>query len=181
MLQDNIIFKIFRTSSMLTYSRLAYQTHDHQRCIVTALDRAKLICEESRARLTPIREIVLRSIWASHQPLGAYDIVDTLALNIQTGKRIKAPTVYRAIEFLLSLRLIHRITSLNAYIGRSFPEETHNDFFLICRICRSTAECSTEKMKNIILHTSERTGFQAETQIVEVIGLCPDCQQEKIS
>ncbi len=166
---------------MLTYSRLAYQAHDHQRCIITALERARVLCEESHARLTPIREIVLKTIWASHQPLGAYDIVDNLALNLHTGKRIKAPTVYRAIEFLLNLGLIHRITSLNAYIGRSFPENTHNDFFLICRICHSTAECSTEQMNSIILHTAERTGFQVETQVVEIIGLCPKCQQEKVS
>ena len=26
---------------MLTYSRLAYQAHDHQRCIITALERAR--------------------------------------------------------------------------------------------------------------------------------------------
>ncbi|MFT7267459.1 MAG: Fur family zinc uptake transcriptional regulator [Porticoccus sp.] len=166
---------------MLTYSRLAYQSHDHQRCVETALEKARVLCEKRHIRLTPIRKAVLKTIWTSHQPLGAYDVVDNLALNLHTGKRIKAPTVYRAIEFLLNLGLIHRIASLNAYIGRSFPEKEHNDFFLICRICRATAECNTEQIGDIILHAAERVGFQVELQVIEVNGLCPRCQQEKAS
>ncbi|MGY8816870.1 MAG: transcriptional repressor, partial [Pseudomonadales bacterium] len=66
---------------MLTYSRLAYQHHDHQRCVETALEKARVLCEESHIKLTPIREAVLKTIWTSHQPLGAYDVVDNLALS----------------------------------------------------------------------------------------------------
>tara|TARA_B110000459_G_scaffold167266_1_gene185745 strand:+ start:76 stop:576 length:501 start_codon:yes stop_codon:yes gene_type:complete len=166
---------------MLAYSRLAYKDHDHQRCIISALERAKVLCEKNNARLTPIREIVFKSIWSSHRPVGAYDIVDNLGLNISTGKRIKAPSVYRAIEFLMKLRLIHRIASLNAYIGRSFPEKVHNDFFLICRICRATAECSTDQINNIVLHAAARNGFIVEQEIVEIIGLCPECKRKNTS
>ena len=108
---------------MLAYSRLAYKDHDHDRCIVTALKRAEAVCVKKNVRLTAIREHVLKEVWSSHQPVGAYDIVDSLALNVNTGKRIKAPSVYRALEFLMKLRLIHRISTLNAYIGRSFPEK----------------------------------------------------------
>jgi len=162
---------------MLTNSRLAYHSHDHKRCINAALQRAKVLCDDNHARFTPIREAVLKTIWASHQPLGAYDIVDKMSLNTHTGKRIKAPTVYRAIEFLLEQGLVHRIASLNAYIGCPFPGNNHNDYFLICRICGSTAECSTESLKTIITQIAERTGFKVESQVVEISGLCPECQQ----
>ena len=95
----------------------------------------------------------------------------------QTGKRIQAPTVYRAIEFLLEQGLVHRIASLNAYIGCPFPGNNHNDFFLICRACGSTAECSNDQINNMMLQTAERTGFKVESQMVEISGLCPECQQ----
>jgi Fur family zinc uptake transcriptional regulator len=162
---------------MLTNSRLAYHTHDHKRCINAALERAKALCDESHARLTPIREAVLRTIWASHQPLGAYEIVDNMTPKAQTGKRIQAPTVYRAIEFLLEQGLVHRIASLNAYIGCPFPGNNHNDFFLICRACGSTAEYSNEQINNMMRQTAERTGFKVESQVVEISGLCPECQE----
>ena len=163
---------------MLTNSRLAYHHHDHKRCISAALQQAKVLCDDNHARLTPIREAVLKTIWASHQPLGAYDIVDKMTLNTHTGKRIKAPTVYRAIEFLLEQGLIHRIASLNAYIGCPFPGNSHNDFFLICRSCGSAAECSTEQLNNTVAQTAERTGFKVESQVIEISGLCPQCQNK---
>ena len=161
---------------MLTYSRLAYKDHVHDQCIVTAVKRAETLCEKRKVRFTPLREYVFKVIWSSHQPIGAYDIVDNLALNVNTGKRIKAPSVYRALEFLTKIQLVHRISTLNAYIGRSFPEKIYDNFFLICRICHVTAECSTDKINNIIEHTAERTGFKVEQQVVEIIGLCPDCK-----
>ena len=165
---------------MLTNSRIAYHQHDHKRCISAALERAKILCDDHDARLTPIREAVLKTIWASHQPLGAYDIVDKMTLNAQTGKRIKAPTVYRAIDFLLEHGLIHRIASLNAYIGCPFPGNLHNDFFMICRACGSAAECSTEQLSHTIAQTAEKTGFKMESQVIEIIGLCPECQQNDL-
>ncbi len=162
---------------MLTNSRLAYHTHDHKRCVNAALSRAKIVCDDSQVRLTPIREAVLRTIWASHRPLGAYDIVDKMTLNPASGKRILAPTVYRSIEFLLEQGLIHRIATLNAYIGCPFPGSNHSDFFLICRKCGSAAECSADQLNIAVAQTAKRAHFQVESQVIEIVGLCPECQQ----
>ena len=74
---------------MLTNSRLAYHSHDHKRCVNAALQRAQVLCNDNQARLTPIREAVLRTIWASHRPLGAYDIVDKMTLNGNSGKKYR--------------------------------------------------------------------------------------------
>ena len=82
---------------MLSNSRLAHQPHDHGRCIDAALKRAFALCSERNARMTPTRESVLRLLWQSHQPLGAYQLQDQLATLL--GKPIAPPTVYRAIEF----------------------------------------------------------------------------------
>ena len=104
---------------MLAYSRLAYKDHDHDRCIVTALKRAEAVCEKKNVRLTAIREQVFKEVWSSHQPVGAYYIVDNFALNVNKGNQIKAPSVYRALEFLMKLHLFNRISTLNAYIRSS--------------------------------------------------------------
>jgi Fur family zinc uptake transcriptional regulator len=104
---------------MLTNSRLVHQPHDHGRCINAALSRANNLCLEKGVRLTPTREAVLRLLWQSHQPLGAYQVQGQLSK--LTGKSIAPPTVYRAIEFLSDLGLVHRLASLNAYIGCPFP------------------------------------------------------------
>lgn len=159
---------------MITNSRLAYNNHDHQRCIDAAFARATALCDERKARLTPARQQVLRLIWQSHKPLGAYQLLELLAA--QSGKRVLPPTIYRALDFLLDMGLIHRIASLNAFIGCPFPGNHHNEVFLICRECGAAAECSADSLNNAITATAQRARFQPESQSVEIVGLCPQCQ-----
>lgn len=141
------------------------------------MQQARERCARSNARLTPIRESVLTMIWDSHKPMGAYQIVEQLPLVI--GKNIQAPSVYRAIDFLLELGLIHRITSLNAYIGCPFPGSEHSDLFMICRSCGAAAEVGDEGINAMIAETIRKTGFRRESQAIELMGLCPACQEEE--
>ena len=161
---------------MLTNSRLVHQPHDHGRCINAAMTRAHDLCIEQNARMTTTRESVLRLLWQSHRPLGAYQLQDQLAELL--NKPIAPPTVYRAIEFLLQLGLIHRLPSLNAYIGCPFPGNHHSDFFLICRECGSAAECSADPLNIAIEQTAKRAHFKVESQMIEIAGLCPECQPD---
>ena len=161
---------------MISNSRSAYHLHDHQRCINAALTQARERCGRANARLTPIREAVLTLIWDSHKPMGAYQIVEQLPLLL--GKNVQAPSVYRAIEFLLELGLIHRISSLNAFIGCPFPGSEHSDLFMICRGCGAAAEVGDEGINAMIGDTIRKTGFQRESQTIELLGLCPACQEE---
>ncbi|UTW44610.1 transcriptional repressor [bacterium SCSIO 12696] len=159
---------------MITNSKLAYHDHDHERCISAALVRAAAVCEQHNARFTQARKDVLSLLWQSHQPLGAYKIMDLLSE--KRGKRVMPPTVYRALDFLLELGLIHRIASLNAYIGCPFPGSSHKELFLICRICGSAAEYSADNVSDAITTAAQHANFQLESQSLELMGICPKCR-----
>jgi len=161
---------------MISNSTTAYRQHDHHRCLTAALAQAKSLCTARKARLTPIRESVLHLLWQSHRPLGAYKIIEQLSA--ASGKRVLPPTVYRALDFLLELGLIHRLATLNAYIGCPFPESVHSDCFLLCRKCGSVAECSADNVNKAILTTAEDAGFLVESQTVEILGLCTPCRDK---
>ena len=158
---------------MLTNSRLAYQPHNHERCISAALTLAHDICVERRLRLTTTRESVLRLLWQSHKPLGAYQLQDQLATLL--NKRIAPPTVYRAIEFLLQLGLIHRLPSLNAYIACPFPNSEHSNLFMICTGCGNVAEMAHNALNNMLQNASDKANFTLQSQSLELFGLCPQC------
>ena len=158
---------------MLTNSRLVHQPHDHGRCINAALSRAEELCAASKARLTPTRKSVLQLLWQSHQPLGAYQLQDQLAKI--SGKSIAPPTIYRAIEFLLGLGLIHRIASLNAYIGCPFPGSDHSNLFMICNECGSAAEVAHNTINGLLQSASDKANFTLQSQTLELFGLCPQC------
>src|SRR5262249_11344265 len=88
--------------------------HDHDRCSSDAMAVAEALCAQPGQRLTPTRRKVLAALRASHKPLGAYEIIDRLALK---GPRLAPITAYRALEFLRENGLVHRIESRNAFIA----------------------------------------------------------------
>ena len=147
--------------------------HDHQRCIDTALDEAAELCARRGVKLTALRRCVLELVWDSHQPTGAYALLDALR---RENRKAAPPTVYRALEFLTAHGLIHRIESLNAYIGCVRPEHPHAGQFLICQACGTTAELDDPGIMKAVGDGARRAGFQALRQTVEVAGLCPECR-----
>ncbi|MEX1033953.1 MAG: Fur family transcriptional regulator [Cellvibrionaceae bacterium] len=153
---------------------LAYQRHNHQRCIDTALASARALCIERGVRLTLQREQVLRLVWQSHKPLGAYPLMEMLSS--ATTKPVAPPTVYRALEFLSEQALIHKIHSLNAFVGCSEPGSHHQSRFLICRHCEVAVECGSGELDAALAKTAAVAGFTAEEQSVEIVGLCPTCK-----
>lgn len=152
--------------------------HDHQDCIDTAIEAATRLCAERGMRFTKIRQHVLRLVWDGHQPVGAYTILEALKSDYP---RAAPPTVYRALDFLIELGLIHRIESLNAYVGCSHPEERHTGQFLICARCGTAAELDDPQIDDAVRRSAGEQGFLAQHQMIEVTGLCPDCRPEGVA
>lgn len=148
--------------------------HNHADCIETALTRAQNICHQQGVRLTPLREQVLRLVWQSHKPVGAYELLDQL--RAANNKPAAPPTIYRALEFLQEQGLVHRIASLNAFIGCHDPGFPHPGSFLICRHCQRVLELSDQPVESAIEQQTQSAGFKIETTRIEVVGLCAECQ-----
>ena len=148
--------------------------HDHHSCVGDALARARDLCASRGVRLTPLRERVLELVWSGHKPRGAYAILEDLAEN---GEKRPAPlTVYRALDFLVEQGFVHRIESLNAYVGCSDPERSHTGQFLVCTGCGDAAEMSDPGIAAAVSAAAGRLGFRPLRQTIEVAGLCPRCQ-----
>lgn len=159
----------------MAQTSLPYRPHNHSACVHQALSDAHRICSEANARLTPTRERVLELIWQSHKPLGAYDLLGTLA---QDGHNAAPPTVYRALDFLQQHGLVHRIASLNAFVGCAHAGQHHSGFFLICRQCLNVLELSAPGIAASVEQATREEGFAVEETTLEIAGLCPTCQQE---
>ena len=152
----------------------AFAKHNHRRCVESAMARAVKICRERKGRLTEQRKRVLELVWSSHQPVGAYAILEQLR---SEGFNGAPPTVYRALDFLLEHGLIHRLESLNAYAGCSHPGDKHSGQFLICERCRQVAEVHDPALSRAIQQSAAAHGFAAADPVVEIPGLCQQCQQ----
>jgi Fur family transcriptional regulator, zinc uptake regulator len=149
--------------------------HNHAHCAADALRKAEAVCAARKTRLTDIRRRVLEAVWKNHVPVGAYDILSQFNAG---GGRVAPMAVYRALEFLMENGLVHRIASLNAYIGCAhMGAEHHAAQFLICRSCGITAELESASLKRALDQAVSERGFAIDSQIVEISGVCPHCRE----
>ena len=125
-------------------------------------------------RLTPTRQRVLEILWQDRRPLRAYAILDVLS---GEGYCPSPPTVYRALEFLVSHGLVHRLPSLNAFIGCSRPGHRGTAQFLLCTACGTAAEINYSGIERAIERGAAAEGFVCRDHTVEISGLCPHCRE----
>jgi len=149
--------------------------HDHSQCIKAAVQKAAAICQVRGVRFTELRQLIFELVWSRHKPIVAYDILDTVQ---KLGRRAAPPTVYRALDFLLKQGLIHRIASLNAYIGCDSPQEPHQGQFLICEACGEAVELMCSAIEKCTAIAAEQVGFRIKSRIIEIHGLCAVCQRD---
>ncbi len=116
---------------------------------------------------------MLELIWDSHQPATAYGLIKALR---KEKENTEPPTVYRALEFLQQNNLIHRIESLNAFVGCEHPDQEHESQFMICSECHQAIEITnSEEISRILAAEAKQIGFRINATMIEISGRCPTC------
>jgi Fur family transcriptional regulator, zinc uptake regulator len=144
------------------------------RAVDARLDEAAAACAGRGAQLTALRRHVLSLILEADGPLTAYQLLDRLRA---ARKGAAPPTIYRALDFLLAQRLIHKVERLNAFIPCSESGHEHPAQFLICRQCGTVTEIEDSATASALEHAAERKGFHPLTTVVEIEGTCAACFQ----
>ena len=149
--------------------------HDHERCTADALAHAEALCAERSQRLTPIRRQVLEVLLESHNPLGAYEIMDRAAA---AGTRPAPITIYRALDFLRDNGLVHRIESRNAFVA-CVNNHASGDLvvFLICERCGAVGEAASAAVADQLKAAARAAGFTPKAPVIEISGICAHCRQ----
>jgi Fur family zinc uptake transcriptional regulator len=112
---------------------------------------------------------VLELVWQGHESVKAYDLLARL------GPGAKPPTIYRALDFLVAHGLVHKLESLNAYVGCPRPQTAHEGQFLICDTCGTVDEIDAPELNSQLVERAAVAGFAPLRQTVEVHGFCAAC------
>jgi len=147
--------------------------HNHTRCVDNAVEAATMLCEQQGLRFTPIRKRVLELVWASHAPIAAYDLLKALR---QEKDNAEAPTIYRALDFLLQHGMVHKIESMNAFVGCDRLGNPHAVQFLICTECKQVLEQENAELSRMISNYAISNNFTITSQTVEFLGICSNCR-----
>jgi Fur family zinc uptake transcriptional regulator len=143
-----------------------------RRAVEAQLEAAALACARQGAQLTELRRCVLALILEAKSPLTAYQLLDRLK---ETRKGAVPPTIYRALDFLVEQRLVHKVERLNAFVPCIDAGHHHAVQFLICRKCGTVAEIEDRAVSEALEHAAEREGFHPGHAVVELDGICAAC------
>lgn len=148
--------------------------HNHGSCQTALLHRASEQFEARGMKLTDLRRRVLEEIAASHQALGAYDILDRLA---SKGPRLAPISVYRAIDALHEAGLVHRLESRNAFFACHTGHAPERDqVILSCDRCGRVAELAGEQVFAALKAVVDTARFDVRRMVTEVSGICATCR-----
>ncbi len=150
----------------------AHARHDHGHDAGAFVAAVASACQSRGLRLTPLRQRVLELIAAEEKPIKAYDLLDRLR---EEHGSAAPPTVYRALDFLLENGFIHKLESINAFVGCHHPDQVHQVPFLICDVCSSATELCDDRVAELLGAQAKERGFTARAQTLEVHGVCRAC------
>ncbi len=141
--------------------------------VSASLARAQALSLDRGFQWTAPRRRVFELLLEAGGPVKAYDLMDRFA----ESKPAKPPTVYRALEFLETQGLAHRIASLNAFVACEVETPDHAPGFLICDCCGSTQEFQPGPVRTAA-DAARAHHFTPRAVALEVRGRCGRCAAE---
>jgi Fur family transcriptional regulator, zinc uptake regulator len=133
------------------------------------LKQAQQILQNNGYKMTNARNDVLEVLEHYDQALTAYGIQDLLK---DSNKEYQAITIYRVLDLLCELDLVHKIFSINAYIKCSAKNNhDHHHLFLVCEKCHKI-----KKLDNISPCPPNDKNFITKHDIHELLGTCVKCR-----
>ncbi|WP_291843298.1 transcriptional repressor [Maricaulis sp.] len=136
--------------------------------LIKALDAAEAHCLERGEKLTPVRKRVLELVLEADGPVKAYDLLEALKPGPGSAK---PPTVYRALDFLMTAGLVHKVEALNAFVGCSHAHDDGGAELYICSDCGNV-----EERHGAPLPMNAPAGFVIQRSVVEHFGQCANCR-----
>lgn len=150
----------------------AHPGPDARRDLPSALAEGRRRCEAAGERWTPPRHRTYELLLAAPGPVKAYDLIRRFG---PTPGATKPPTVYRSLDLLMALGLVHKVQTLSAYVACAHGEREHSAGFLICACCGRAVELG-EDLSLAALTGDGRHGYVVESVRLEISGRCPDCR-----
>jgi len=127
-------------------------------------------------RITASRRSVMQVLQQVDAPLSPQEILNQ-------GRLIHANlglvTVYRTLALFAELGLVRRVHQEDGCHGYvvATPGHLHH---LICKYCgRSVEFRGDDDLWTLIERVEARSGYRVHSHLLQLFGLCPDCQSEQ--
>ncbi|MCM8534270.1 MAG: transcriptional repressor [Lentisphaeraceae bacterium] len=144
------------------------------------IETAEVKCKEQGGRFTLKRKRIFSKLITADKALSPYELADSY--HNEFGTKMPVMSIYRILDFLESMKLAHKINSINKYLACShiLCSHQHNTpQFLICRNCQKCDELYLKKpLLSELQSEVQSSGFQLTTSYTEISCLCNECSSK---
>jgi len=125
-------------------------------------------------KATEPRKLVLEVLEEIEKPLSPYDIQEVLRAK---GKYLNHVTIYRILDLLCRLNLVHKMLSGGGFVKCSLDAVEGCHRFMVCQDCGAIQEFADEGLCQKENVFARNLGFHTEHHLSEFSGLCSHCQK----
>ena len=104
---------------------------------------------------------------------------DELVMQLRReGKRISRATVYRTLHLLEECGIVRRVRFGESHNHFELSLDKANHAHLICTVCGKVIEFDDSRLEEVQEQICKTYGFSPVQRMVEIYGVCPECQKE---
>ena len=123
-------------------------------------------------RVTEPRKQVLKVLDEEQRPVSPYEIQEILQ---QKGEHLNHVTIYRVLELLCSLNLVHKVLLVGGFVKCKLGEREGCHRFVVCRQCGTLREYADKELCEEENAIAQEFGFRTEQHFSEFSGICSEC------
>jgi Fe2+ or Zn2+ uptake regulation protein len=132
---------------------------------------------EAGYRLTAARRAVIQSLVTTNMPLSPQE---TWQRGQSLQPTLGLASVYRTLGLLEELGLVRRVHQEDGCHGY-MPASPGHQHTILCRSCGQAVEFpGSEDLDELITQVQEETGYRVEGHLLQLVGVCPDCQNGRL-
>ena len=136
------------------------------------LDHSLDVLRSNGYKITRPRKKILDILNQVDKPLSPYGMQKILQ---DEGSYLDHVTIYRILDLLSTLNLVHRVLSVGGFKKCTLHDEEGCHRYMICRICGDMQEFADKTLCDMENEVARKYGFQAEHHLTEFSGLCSGC------
>jgi Fur family transcriptional regulator, ferric uptake regulator len=125
-------------------------------------------------RLTPQRQLILAAVQQANDHVTPDDVYARVH---QRNPAISRATIYRTLDFLCEMRLIHALYWGGQMYYEIADEQPHHH--LVCRMCGGMIECEHDLLQVLFEAVEKKHHFAIDMDHVALFGVCQRCRGSK--
>lgn len=139
-------------------------------------DHIRTILSQHGYRLTSPRQRIVEQALTHERPFTAENLVTELRdENTGSSPNIGRATIYRTLEILASMDVLSRVIQPDGHATYVVDAPGHRHH-LVCSRCSATIAFTSCPVDALVRDLTADTNFEIHDHMLEVFGLCPNCQ-----